>query len=227
MKLHINIFVFLFVILFLISPSLISSFVTSTSITTFTQWNFPLQQGILAIIALLVYFLNPELKKQNEILETKNISKKFHFVFYIITPFIFTFLLLFFNSLIFSFLSTLEFFKSSQQISVINPDSFIKWIYCILNFIFAAFFEEIIYRFYFIDELNFLFNKSNKKSLFWIFEIFGLVIFAISHYYMGFLAVINAAFGHIILRICYKKSKSIIPGFFAHFCYNIISLILL
>lgn len=227
MKLHslfFNIFLFVLVLIFLICPSLISVFTTSVEYSNFTQWNFPCQQGILFFVAIGLFLISKNLdpKKQR-----KSISTSVYFVFYIITPFIFTFLLLFCNSLIFSFLSTLNIFGKTVNITVNIPDSFITWIYCILNFLFAAFFEEVIYRYYFIDELNILLNKSNRKSLLWIFEVAGLLVFAISHYYLGILSVFNAAIAHIILRICYKKSGNIFPGFFAHFCYNIISLILL
>lgn len=229
MKLHslfINITIFALVVLFFICPPL---FAFSNGINTdvFSEWTFPLQQLILFVLALFLYFFSKELKTHKISIP----SKKVYFVFYIFTPFLFTFLLLFFTSLIFSFLSTLEISKNlfpvKNNLVVQNPDSFITWIYCILNFIFAAFYEEVIFRFYFIQEALFIFNKNSKKWLAWSLEIITLLLFALSHFYLGWLSVFNAAVAHVILRICYKKSGSIFPGFAAHFCYNIISLILL
>lgn len=226
MKLHslfFYIILFVLVSVFFICPSLLSVFINYNGNPSFTEWSFPLQQAILFLIACLIYFVTPNLKQEKKI----TLPKAVYFVFFIITPFIFTFLLLFCNSLVFSFLSTLDFFKISTEIPVSIPYSFTGWIWCILNFFFAAFFEEIIYRYYFIDELNVFFNKSDKKTLRFIFELAGLLIFSLSHFYMGILSVFNAAIAHVILRLCYKKSGSIVPGFLAHFCYNIISLILL
>ncbi|MCF0126639.1 MAG: CPBP family intramembrane metalloprotease [Clostridia bacterium] len=56
-------------------------------------------------------------------------------------------------------------------------------------------------------------------------EIISLILFALGHIYLGLLAVINAAFAYFILRLCYKKTGSLIPGITAHFIYNILQLV--
>lgn len=203
---------FSLIFLFCIVPSF---FVFNPSeVTTFTVWQFPFQGLLLFCFAIFLYFF---------------INRKWDFSLNAILPFSFCLGLLFFFSLIFKAISF--FFKNTSvagNISVELPVTFVQWIFCILSFLFSAFYEEILYRFYFPDALiRILQYKWNNKIIIIICEVLGLLVFSFGHIYLGWLSVLNATCAHIILRMTYKKSKTIWAGFFAHFIYNIISLILL
>ena len=177
----------------------------------FFSWNFPWQSLSLCIFAIVLYLLS---------------NKKLNFHFVDLLPSISCFCLLFMMALIFKAISI--FSKSSSGLNVNKPDTFVHWIFCILGFIFAAFYEEVIYRFYFTDFLLKLVNGKFNNTFVTVFcELTGVLVFAFAHFYLGWFSVINAAFAHLILRSAYKKTKSIWTSFLAHFFYNIISLILL
>lgn len=100
------------------------------------------------------------------------------------------------------------------------------------NFIFgtfcAAFEEEIFYRFYLPEALKRNFkilsfeklDSEKSKTLGIFFEIISVLVFAFSHRYLGFLAVLNAFFSGAILRFCMIKSKSVFVPATVHFSYN-------
>ncbi|MBR1638724.1 MAG: CPBP family intramembrane metalloprotease [Treponema sp.] len=185
----------------------------------FTDWNFPFLQLILALAAGCIFFIfrNSFYKKE---------KTGINIVFF---PVIYTVCLLFCFSLFIKFFSTLPYFSSAAaSISVKTPDSLPAWIFCILNFLFAAFYEEIIYRFYLPDALYALISRRCTKTFVLIIcEVFAALTFAAAHLYLGIFSVINAALAHIVLRLCYKKSGKIWPAVCSHFIYNVISLILL
>ena len=109
-----------------------------------------------------------------------------------------------------------------------KPDTFIEWIFCIFTFLFAAFNEEVIYRFYFADKLNQILSiKIQWRGIGVVCEVLCCVLFALAHFYLGWISVANAALAHIILRLCYKKSGMLWPCIISHLLYNIISMILL
>lgn len=229
MKLHslfFNIIVICFVLIFCVFPPLLPLFTSIQASNDFYNWDFPFQQLCFFLLALGIYFISSDIK---QIYYTRNNfpEKKLYFFYKIFTPFLFTFAFLFVNSLIFSFLSTFDFFKSRTDIKIQLPVGFTQWIFCIINFGFAAFYEEVIYRFYLVERLNSIFNRKNR--IWWkiLFETIGTILFAFGHYYLGILSVMNAAIAHLILRLCFKKSGNIYCGFAAHFAYNMISLILL
>ncbi|MCR4579691.1 MAG: CPBP family intramembrane metalloprotease [Treponema sp.] len=195
---------------FILPPFFYSSGQTNPEI--FSQWTFPWTQMLLALFALFIYYIFYE-KKEKGLL---------------VFPVIFTVSLLFCISLFMKFFSLLPAFKDSSSLDVIQPTSISSWIFCILNFLFAAFYEEIIYRFYLADSLyRLICRKSDVKIWLIVSEIFAGLAFAFAHLYLGVFSLINAALAHIVLRLCYKKSGTIWCGFAAHFIYNIISLILL
>lgn len=213
MKRHSNlvdILIFLIISVFFIIPPL---FLRASNVDSdlFTEWNFPVQQFFMAITGFVIYLLYGD-------------NKKFWLKIF---PALYSFCLLLCISFFIKFLS-LVFTVDTGELSVMQPDSFIKWTFCILNFAFAAFYEEIIYRLYFTDSLYLLLNKKIKgKLLIVICEIAGCCVFGFAHFYTGFFSVINALLAHIVLRFCYKKTGTIWPCFAAHFAYNVISLILL
>lgn len=100
-----------------------------------------------------------------------------------------------------------------------HPVTMLDWLCVILAFAVSAFYEEVLYRQYvpFIA----LHAVKNRKVLRIIAEIVCVLVFAFSHRYLGWSAVINAFICGIILRWCYVKTESVIPGTIAHFVYNI------
>lgn len=217
MKLHsfkYQIFIFSIILIFFILPPVISGF-SNPAQNSFSSWNFPLTYSVLFICSCFIYFSNRE----------KKFSDKTSIFYKFIFPATFIFCLLFFNSLIFKaislFVSKTNFFSDTI---VVKPKGIKEICYCLLNFLFSATYEEIIYRFYFPDALLLLFPKS-KKILRIFFEFLAAFIFAISHLYLGILAVINAFTAHLILRIIYKKTDCIYSNIAAHFFYNIITLL--
>lgn len=218
MKIHSfirEILTFSFILLLFLLPPVIKSFVQQGEIVL--QWSFPLVNFAYFVFALLLYTIYKE---------KAEFENTFFFVYKEVVPFTLCFGSLLTVSLIFKFLANVLSNVVSNQ--VIFPDNFISWLYCILSFGFAAFYEEVLYRFYTPEILKVLLGKiKSDKVIFILSELFALIIFSLAHYYMGLFSVFNAFIAHIILRLCYKKCDSIIPGFLAHFFYNIVSLILL
>ena len=178
----------------------------------FIQWDFPWLQLIYAVIAAFIFLIFNE-KQESKL---------------VVFPVIFTVSLLFCISLFIKFFSSLPIFYREAPLQVARPDSPVKWIFCIINFLAAAFFEEIIYRFYLADALFSLISRKSAAKFWIVFcEVFACLFFAAAHLYLGVFSVINAALAHIALRFCYKKCGSIWCGVCAHFIYNVISLILL
>ena len=204
--------IFLLILLFLVLPPLFSA-----SVPVAFQWTFPLGQLLLASVSLCIFLFYHKNKK----------SKVNIFGFRIL----FTLGLLFVSYFLLNFISLLINYKVPLDVSVPRPNSVLQWIFCVLNFIFAAFYEEVIYTFYLTDALASILSrineKLNNKIILVTCEIITSLLFAFAHLYMGIFAVINALIAHFVLRYTYKKSNSIIPSFIAHFIYNMISVILL
>lgn len=206
--------VFLLILFLFIVPPFFSNF-TGFSSPDFSVWSFPWYQLLLALFSsALLFFYYERIKKNNGYQ-------------LLLFPVLFTFGILFSISLFCRFLAEITKSYDSKFI-VTKPASFLQWFFCLLNFLCAAFYEEVLYRFYFIDELKALLErKKQMKWIFWLCEFTGLLCFAIAHLYMGWISVLNAALAHIVLRLCYKKSGKLWPCVTAHFIYNVISLILL
>lgn len=203
--------IFLLTLFLFIVPSFFTN-LSAEQTVLFTQWNFPFVPLCLAILGLCLYFFY-----KDEVIKFIIIPR---------FPVILTVGLLFCSALILKSISVLS--GSENTMQNVLPSDILEWIFCILNFVFAAFYEEVLYRFYFTDSLfNILKRKFTFKYLGLICEITGALVFALAHLYLGYLAVINAIIGHIILRICYIKNKSLVPCVAAHFIYNVMSLILL
>lgn len=118
--------------------------------------------------------------------------------------------------------------NAQSDISVALPDGAAQVCFCALNFALSAFCEEAVYRVYLPENLlKFTAYLSRSKGASLCAEILPAALFALSHRYLGAFAVINAAAAHIFLRLCFCKSRSVWPGTAAHFCYNILSLLLL
>ncbi|MBC6713622.1 CPBP family intramembrane glutamic endopeptidase [Treponema sp. Marseille-Q3903] len=204
-SLSIEIIIFSAIFFLFVVPPLFAKNVFESNL--FSVWNFPVNQLILAFFGGIILFFYYEKDKKKP--------------FLIFFPVIYTFGLLFSGSLFIKYISIL--IGESPAIDIKMPSSFTGWLWCILNFSCAAFFEEVIYRFYIIDELEYLL----KYKINIVCEIVGCLLFAFAHLYMGWISVLNAAIAHIILRMCYVKNHRLWQCVASHFIYNVISLILL
>lgn len=178
----------------------------------FVEWNFPWYHLISALFCLLLLFIYYE---------------KTPVCGLIVYPVLITYGMLFATSLFIKAFS-LWIGSGETQIAVTKPADFLQWFFCVLTFLFGAFNEEVIYRFYLSDKLYQLLSiKFHRKFIRWICEILALICFAIAHIYLGWLAVLNAALAHIFLRRCYLKSGRLWQPVLAHCIYNIVSIIIL
>lgn len=112
-----------------------------------------------------------------------------------------------------------------------KPDSIFKWLHFICGIFVSAFYEESLYR-QFMPEASLLFIRRFKfktekiKSLsIKAIEITWIVIFALSHRYLGIPAVINAFCCGVILRKCFKSTNNILACTASHFAYNLLLVI--
>lgn len=208
-----DIAVFLLIIFLFIVPPFFAP-VVSAAKPLFSGWGFPWYQLLLAGFACVLLFFYYEKSHKRSL---------------IVFPVLFTFGMLFSISLVCRFLS--EFLSSPEAdltLVGVRPEGFVQWIFCLLNFGCAAFYEEVLYRFYFSDELYALITRKKVFRLSWLIcEALGLLCFAFAHLYLGWISVLNAALAHVFLRLCFKKTGKLWPCVASHFIYNVISLILL
>lgn len=217
MKIHSSvakIVIFSLVFIFFVLPPLFSK----PDILAFSEWKFPFLQALLFALSLFLLFSHKELWKK-----PLNCGK--FFIFYdLIFPATFTVCILFSISFFLNGIALLL-KVSGPDYRISLPQNILQWCFCLLTFIFAASFEEILYRFYIPD---FLINISGNRRIFVILiEAFTALLFAFAHFYGGVFAVINALLAHAVLRLCYKKTGFIACGLAAHFIYNLIQLFLL
>lgn len=204
--------VFFIMVLF---PVLLPVFTFSNS-SPFVKWSFPFQALFLAVFAFLLVIANPELYEKNKSDKTR-LSKKILFticVFFIL------------NITAFVLQKIGNLFSQNQIFNIIKPEGVKEWTYCLINFFFSSFYEEGVYRF-FIPEalLYFTRNCKDKRMVEIDCEILGMILFALGHIYLGILSVINAAIAYFVLRFCFKKTNSLVPGTAAHFLYNVLQLV--
>lgn len=213
--------IFCLTFLFFILPPL---FANPDLSMIFSEWNFPLQSLCLFLLSLILIYIN-----KNILITKKDTGHDFFYNF--LFPLTLCFCSLFAISLFVKGLSLI--FKSPDEIQIIKaPDRLSGWIFCILHFLFSAFYEESIYRFYLpdflIDESGKKIKSENiKKIIYALIELFTCLLFSLAHSYAGFFAILNAFFAHIILRFFRKKTGNILTGFAAHFLYNILELLLI
>lgn len=86
----------------------------------------------------------------------------------------------------------------------------------------GAFYEEILYRQFFPDTLITI--LPDRRIIRIAAETVCILIFAFSHRYLGWFSVINAASCGIILRVCRKKTGTVLCGTISHFIYNCLML---
>jgi len=191
---------------------------TVSSASPFVKWDFPLQGLVLAVFALVIILANLELYvRDDEETENPGVLKKILFG-------LFAFILLTVTAFILQKIGTL-FFKNNN-IQVLKPEGKKAWIFCLLNFLFSSFYEETVYRFFIPEALIYFTRNCKDRRMAEIdCELLGMILFALGHIYLGVLSVINAALAYVILRLCFKKTRSLVPGTAAHFAYNILQLI--
>lgn len=219
-----EIVIFCAIFLIFVVPSLFTVTV-QTSAYRMDFKSFPLVQFLSCFIAVCLYLFFHE--------KQEGFFKNYGVFYKIIFPATFTFSVLFAVNLFFTFISkivpqNLGWLFLTDNIEISRPDSFLSGVFCVMNFLFAAVYEEIIYRYYFSDGLyQIISQKSSKK--FWIYfcEGLALVLFSVCHLYLGLLSVLNAAVAHFVLRRCYRKCGCIYTGIIAHFFYNLLVFILL
>ena len=203
--------VFLLIIFLFIVPPFFTAAISAAQ-PLFSFWGFPWYQLLLAILAALLLFFYYEKNDRHSL---------------IIFPVLFTFGMLFSVSLFCRFLAEVT-GLSDGQLAVTKPAGILQWSFCLINFLCAAFYEEVLYRFYFIDELYALITRKKVwRGCRLLCEGLGLLVFAFAHLYMGWISVLNAALAHVFLRLCFMRFGKLWPCLAAHFIYNVISLILL
>lgn len=99
----------------------------------------------------------------------------------------------------------------------------------------TAFYEEVLYRLYlpavmimFSDKAYDILVKNKNEKIEKTFktasriciEIISVLVFAFSHFYLGWISVLNAFLCGIILRLCYLKNKTVLIGSVSHWLYN-------
>lgn len=205
----INFLTFFLIFFFYVIPPLIFKPVPADKI------NFPLNSSICFIFSVFFYFFCKKFLFSDSTKEKTSIKTPVKILIFFLTL-----IFLFLCGIFFNFLATK--FSYTDDFLII-PETKTDFFYIIINFLFSAFFEEIIYRFY-LPEQVFLFIKLklNEKFSFIFAEILALLIFAFSHRYRGIFAILNAGFGYAILRFCYKKTDNIFITTAAHFVYNIL-----
>ena len=121
---------------------------------------------------------------------------------------------------------------------VIFPSSFLGWINFFFGVIFAAFFEEVIYRFYLPQAFREILQKrltGKKKASEKMFdnqrlsvfcEGLSLLLFGLGHVYLGVLGFLNALVCGAVLRFCMIKTKSLWIPFGIHAIYNFLSFLI-
>lgn len=135
---------------------------------------------------------------------------------------------IFIVSAFFQLSALLENKNSFNSQRIIFPENFFYFINFLFGTLFAAFSEEVIYRFYLPFALKEnvknlsreKLNSEKSKTLNLFFEFLSACVFALSHRYLGILAVLNAFFSGLVLRFCMIKSKSVFVPFFIHSLYN-------
>lgn len=190
----------------------------------FTAWSFPFQQLLYAYAAgmiLRIFYIKNGPKKER----SKTVKR--------ITFFIDSgYTLVTFGSLCVIAAATELFFRFKglqPSVASVRPSSAVQYLFCVLDFAFASFFEEVLYRLYLPDMLfrcaSFIPRLTPRLAEI-ISESASVVLFAFAHRYLGAASVINAALACIALRICCRKSGSVWTNTAAHFAYNMLSLIL-
>ena len=137
------------------------------------------------------------------------------------------------SSVVFEILSVVTGSESGIH-QVLFPSDVLGAVNFILGVCTAAFFEEVIYRFFlpsaFLEILKRRLlrksvsrngDKSAENRRLWLFcEGISVLLFAAGHLYLGVFGFLNALVCGIALRVCIKKAESLWIPFAVHAAYN-------
>ncbi len=116
------------------------------------------------------------------------------------------------------------------------PQTFFTWVWFIFSVIVLACFEESLYRQFIPEKLHMLvrtclgereLGKKTKRILTTTIETVTLLLFALGHFYLGFLSVITSFLSACIFRYATIKYKSILRSCIAHSINNLVSFFVL
>lgn len=215
--------VFFYVILFFVIPPVFTQFFVERN-DEFVAF-YPFSTFLLGAIAFLIYIS----AIKGKIFDEEILSERQPFFLYSSNALV-AFGALCLSSVIFELIAFFAGSKAGLH-SVVFPAGFLGKVDFVFGVIFAAFFEEVIYRFYLpraLKELLFNVRKNpqNEKinlRLSLIAETASLILFALPHLYLGFFGFLNALVCGIILRVCMIKTKMIWISFAVHGLYNFLS----
>lgn len=128
--------------------------------------------------------------------------------------------------IIFALMQSIELLFSNEEMKSQNfmpdVDGPLSILFLTLAVVCGAFYEEVLYR-QFLPEFMALIagEKINMKLVFYGTEFLALLLFAFAHRYQGWISVVNSFLCGTVLRLCYKKTSSVLPGAAAHAVYNL------
>lgn len=223
--------VFFYVLLFLVIAPIVFQFFGERQEAVVAY--YPFLVFFNGVISFLIYFL----ALKGRIFENLVEQQKMPFFVYSSCALV-CFGSLCLSSVIFETIS--YFFEIGGGIQkVIFPSSFLGWINFFFGVIFAAFFEEVIYRFYLPRAFREILGKrltGKKKASEKMFdnqrlsvfcEGLALLLFGLGHIYLGILGFLNALVCGAALRLCMIKTKSLWIPFGIHAVYNFLSFLIL
>ena len=223
-------FVFFYVLLFLVIAPIVFQFFGERQEAVVAY--YPFVVFLNGGIAFLIYYF----ALKGRIFEKPVIREKKPFFVYSSSALV-SFGILCLSSVIFE--SASYFFEIGGGIQkVIFPSSFLGWINFFFGVIFAAFFEEVIYRFYLPRAFREILLKrltGKKKASEKMFdnqrlsvfcEGLALLLFGLGHIYLGILGFLNALVCGAVLRFCMIKTKSLWIPFGIHAVYNFLSFLI-
>lgn len=221
MKKNVFLAVFLYVLLFLVIAPIIFQFFGERQEAVVAY--YPFLVFFNGVISFLIYFL----ALKGRIFENPVEQQKMPFFVYSSCTLV-SFGSLCLSSVIFETIS--YFFRIGGGIQkVIFPSSFLGWINFFFGVIFAAFFEEVIYRFYLPRAFREILGKKlsqNNQRLSVLCEGLALLLFGLGHVYLGVLGFLNALVCGAALRLCMIKTKSLWIPFGIHAVYNFLSFLI-
>ena len=119
-----------------------------------------------------------------------------------------------------------HFLGSGSEVEVLAPSGFLAWANCLAGTAGAAFYEEVLFRQFLPDRLERLF-AGKKRWIRFVWEGALVLLFAVSHWYAGLPALVNAFFAAIVLRLAFIRSRSIALVSASHALYNLLSILVM
>ena len=181
--------------------------------------HYPVSVFLNAGIAFLIYYFSQ--KRAVLFSEMPLGSEKKPFFVYLSAASV-SFGVLCLSSVVFEILSVVTGSESGIH-QVLFPSGALGAMNFILGVCAAAFFEEVIYRFFlpsaFLEILKNREKAGNRRL--WLFcEGISVLLFAAGHLYLGVFGFLNALVCGIALRVCMKKTESLWIPFGVHTVYN-------